>query len=135
MKKYIKKNRYDYLGIASSGICLVHCLATPIIMAVQGYYKVNLSLTHGKGIPYWDYLFLSTCFLAVYFTTKEAISQKIIIAFWSFFILFAIAILFEEDFKYLDILGYISSIGLIITHLLNILNCRKCQTKNSQLQS
>ncbi|MET3129686.1 lipid-A-disaccharide synthase-like uncharacterized protein [Arcicella rosea] len=135
MKNSISKYLYDYLGIAGSGICLVHCLATPIVMFVKTFYETKMDISSHEGIHYWDYLFLTICFIAVYFTTKEATSSKITIAFWSFFVLFACSILFEEDFKYLNLVGYFSSIALIITHLVNLRNCKKCHIKNSQLQS
>ncbi len=134
MKKLFYKYGYDYLGILGSGICLVHCLATPLIMLVQAYYKTEVSISSHEGIRYWDYIFLITCFVAVFFTTKESTSQKISSSFWLFFFFFAIAILFEDDFKYINLLGYFASVGLIITHIINIRNCRRCQTKNSPLQ-
>ncbi len=125
MKKV--KYYYDYLGIASSGICLVHCLATPILMLVQAYYKTDLSVSDQEGLRYLDYLFVAICFVAVYYTTQDVISSPISTVFWLFFGAFAISILFEDDFQYLNFVGYFSSVALIITHLINIRNCKKCQ--------
>lgn len=135
MKKLISNYFYDYLGMTSSAICLIHCLVTPIVMLVKPFYDVRMRLPSHEGIPFWDYLFLFGCFIAVFFTTKEASSFKISVAFWSFFLLFAISILFEDDFKYLNFLGYFSSLALIITHFIHLRNCKKCHIKNSQLPS
>jgi hypothetical protein len=125
MKKYF----YDYLGIMGSGLCLVHCLATPILLITQPYFQgEKWGITPEN--QYWDYLFLLVCFVAVFTTTKHLESSKIVMSFWTFFLFFSIAILFEDDFKYLNYLGYGSSIGLIITHLINIKHCKRCQTKS-----
>ncbi|MES2518504.1 MAG: MerC domain-containing protein [Bacteroidota bacterium] len=123
MRKYF----YDYLGIISSGICLIHCLATPILFFVQRYFQKKLQSDAYEN-QYWDYVFLLVSFIAVFSTTQHLKSRRIIVVFWAFFTLFAVAILFEDDFKYLNFLGYTSSIGLIITHLLNIKHCKKCQS-------
>lgn len=125
MRKY--RYYYDYLGIVSSGVCLVHCLATPILMLIQAYYKTGLNVSDQEELRYLDYVFVSVCFLAVYFTTKEEVSRKINTVFWLFFLFFALSILFEDDFQYLNFVGYFSSFGLIITHLINIKKCKKCQ--------
>jgi hypothetical protein len=134
MKSNLLKYFYDYLGIASSGLCLVHCLATPIMIFVQQYYHhSSLKESPDENGFYWDYLFVFICFTAVYFTTQNINSRKIQVSFWGFFTLFATAILFEDDFRNLQFVGYFSSIGLIITHFINIKYCRKCQIKNSPL--
>lgn len=132
-----KTNSYlfDYLGIAGSGICLIHCLFTPILIFLKPYLQDTLL----NGVPdehhYWDYAFLLISFIAVFSATQHTNSKKITKWFWVFFSLFAIAILFEDDFKYLPFLGYAASIGLIITHFVNIKHCKKCQTENFQLPS
>lgn len=64
MKTILSKYFYDYLGIASSSICLKHCLATPIMIFVRQYYYQNLPNENGF---YCDYLFVFVCFAAVYF--------------------------------------------------------------------
>lgn len=127
MKKYF----FDYLGIFGSGLCLLHCLATPVLIFTRPYFQEKVS--NGVENHYWDYLFLLVCFVAVFSTTLHLESKKIATSFWLFFVPFAISILFEEDFKYLDFVGYGSSIGLIVTHLINIKHCKKCQTKNCPL--
>lgn len=127
MKKYF----YDYLGIAGSGMCLIHCLAMPILFFVQNSFAKDLL----KGLDleniYLDYLFVLLCFFAVFSVTKHSDSWKINASFWLFFTLFSISVLFEEDFEHLDFLGYGASLGLIITHIININHEKKCQIENS----
>jgi uncharacterized membrane protein YoaK (UPF0700 family) len=131
----MKKHFYDYLGIAGSGMCMIHCLAMPILFFIQN----SLAKDVLKGLDlenvYLDYLFVLLCFAAVFSVTKHHNSWKISTSFWVFFVLFAISVLFEEDFEHLDFLGYGASIGLIITHIINIKYCKKCQIENSPLPS
>jgi hypothetical protein len=127
MKKYF----YDYLGIAGSGMCLIHCLAMPILFFVQNSFAKDLLKGMDLENIYLDYLFVLLCFFAVFSVTKYNDSWKIITSFWIFFTLFSVSILFEEDFENLDFLGYGASLGLIITHFININHCKKCQIENS----
>jgi hypothetical protein len=134
MKSSLSKYFYDYLGIASSGLCLVHCLATPLMLFIQQYhFYQSPNISPDTQDSYWEYLFVFISFMAIYFTTQNIDSRKIQISFWAFFSLFAISILFEDDFENLQFVGYTSSIGLIITHIINIKYCNKCQIKNSPL--
>ncbi len=131
----MKKQYYDYLGIAGSGMCLIHCLAMPTLFFIQNLFARELF----KGLDleniYLDYLFVLVCFFAVYSVTKRSNSQKVNTSFWLFFGLFSISVLFEENFEYLEYLGYIASLGLIITHIVNINHIKKCQIENSPLPS
>lgn len=136
MKASLSKFFYDYLGIASSGLCLIHCISTPLLIFIRQYYhQISPKISPNENDFYWDYLFVFICFTAIFFTTQNIDSRKIQTSFWGFFTLFAIAILFEDDFENLQFMGYFSSIGLIITHFINIKHCRKCQIKNSPLPS
>ena len=131
MKKYF----YDYLGIAGSGLCLIHCLTMPVLFFVQN--ALGRDLLKGVDLEniYLDYLFIGLCFFAIFSITKQNDSWKITTSFWLFFLLFSISILFEEDFEYLNFLGYGASLGLIITHIININHFKKCQIENSPLPS
>ena len=131
MKKYF----YDYLGIAGSGLCLIHCLAMPVLFFVQN--SLGRDLLKGMDLEniYLDYLFIALCFFAIFSVTKNSNSRKTIVSFWFFFLLFSISILFEEDFEYLNFVGYGASLGLIITHIININHIKKCQIENSPLPS
>lgn len=131
----MKKHFYDYLGIAGSGMCLIHCLAIPILFFVQNSIAKDVLKGLDLENVYLDYLFVLLCFFAVFSVTKQNDSWKISTSFWVFFILFSISVLFEEDFEHLDLLGYGASLGLIITHIININHCKKCQTENSPLPS
>lgn len=131
----MKKNIYDYLGIAGSGLCLIHCLAMPTLFFIQNSFAKDLVKGWNLENVYLDYLFVLLCFFAVFSVTKYGNSWKITTSFWLFFLLFSISILFEEDFEYLNFLGYGASLGLITIHIININHIKKCQIKNSPLPS
>jgi hypothetical protein len=120
----MKKSFYDYLGITGSGLCLIHCLAMPVLFFIQNSFAKDFL----KGLDleniYLDYLFVLLCFCAVVVVTRNSNSRKINVSFWLFFLLFSISVLFEEDIEYLNFLGYGASLGLIITHIININYCK-----------
>ncbi|WP_044172236.1 MerC domain-containing protein [Flectobacillus major] len=124
---------YDYLGIFSSAICLVHCLATPIIMFLKAYYQYSQTqVALDEAHDCWDYVFVLLCFIAVFSTTRSCVSIRIVRAFWLAFLAFAVAIIFEDDLPFLQYVGYIASLALIVIHFFNIRFCKKCQIKNFQ---
>ena len=135
MKANLLKYFYDYLGIAGSGMCLIHCLAMPVLFFIQNSFAKDLLKNWDLENIYLDYLFVLLCFFAIFSVTQYTNSWKINTSFWVCFTLFTISILFEEDFKYLDFLGYGASLGLIITHIINIKYRKKCQIENSPLPS
>ena len=65
-KFYIKS---DSLGVAASGLCLIHCIATPFLFAIQPL------IVYADGAPIWwkslDYFFLLISFFAVYQSAKN----------------------------------------------------------------
>ena len=131
----MKRNFYDYLGITGSGLCLIHCLAMPVLFFIQNSFAKDFLKGLDLENVYLDYLFVLLCFCAVIVVTKNCNSRKINFSFWLFFLLFSISVLFEEDFEYLNFLGYIASLGLIITHIININHIKKCQIENCQSPS
>lgn len=113
----------DKAGIASAILCMVHCLAVPLL------FLVKLSFTHnspGVTLPSWweqmDYVFLAISFAAVYHAAGHARKQLIKRLLWAFWSVLAVAILFKSTLFWLT---YIASFGLIGTHLLNIRSMRK----------
>ena len=131
----MKRNFYDYLGITGSGLCLIHCLAMPVLFFIQNSFAKDFLKGMDLENIYLDYLFIALSFVAIFSITKQNDSWKITASFWLFFLLFSISILFEEDFEYLNFLGYGASLGLIITHIININHIKKCQIENCQSPS
>lgn len=105
----------DWLGIVSTTVCLVHCIATPVLILASG---VILGL---EGV---EYVALLGAFLAVYFVWPHAHTQ-----YTRFFLviglLFLTGSVLVEHFavQLTEAVPYVKYSGsgiLIITHLNNI---------------
>ena len=109
----------DKIGIAASILCLIHCLAIPIIFTLSAdtLYLVQHEL------PIIDYLFAIIALVAAVLSAKKTHNKKVKIAFatgWTFFI---VGVLFHHN-PSLFYLLHIGSLILIVTHIKNIKSCR-----------
>lgn len=112
--------RADWMGITGSVLCIIHCLITPVaVMTSTLLQHDSLRL----GFLSLDYLFIGINILAVWSATRHA-SHQIEMALWSLLVLFAAGLLLEEIHESFAYLAYTASIGLVISHLLNIRYCR-----------
>ncbi|TNE36076.1 MerC domain-containing protein, partial [bacterium] len=100
-------------------LCLIHCLAIPIIFTLSAdtLYLVQHEL------PIIDYLFAIIALVAAVMSAKKTHNKKVKIAFatgWTFFI---VGVLFHHN-PSLFYLLHIGSLILIVTHIKNIKSCR-----------
>ncbi len=107
----------DYLGIAGSILCIVHCLVTPVLIMTSTLLKDELVRTSFAGL---DYAFIGVNIIAVYFATRHATSPIIKMALWGFLSLFSVALLLENNSRVFEYLTYAASIGLVLTHMANL---------------
>ncbi|MGY0392210.1 MerC domain-containing protein [Bizionia sp. KMM 8389] len=122
------KQKSDELGVMASGLCLIHCVATPFLFIVQ-----SCSLSGCTDTPVWwrliDYVFLVISFFAIYQTTQNTSSNWIKPAlWWSWGVLFFIIV--NEHLAWFSIPEYaiyIPAIALITLHLYNKKYCQ-CDT-------
>lgn len=110
----------DNLGAIASGLCLVHCLATPFLFVAQA----SISGIHIKGPMWWsqlDYLFLILSFWAVFKTTSITTVAYIKPAMWVSWGVLTGLILNEKIyfFELPEALTYFFAIVLIGLHLYN----------------
>ncbi len=114
----------DYLGISSATVCLIHCLATPILMSLgisvhdHGHahdHGWTMLLSHG-----WDFLFLGIGFLAVLWSANHTkhLGRKVLL--WASFLFLAGAVLLEDHGATFQYFTYAASLVLIATHAANI---------------
>lgn len=109
----------DYIGVAGSVLCLVHCLITPVLALGS-----SLSIDHNEAGGWLDYLFILVNGLAVFFATREHRSPALRLFLWGSFALFSVSLLLEHEFAGFKILGYVGSGLLILGHLYNLIYCR-----------
>ncbi len=116
MKSTTLTSKADYIGITGSLLCIIHCLATPILLLTVNFAHESLKV----GYLSLDYVFIVVNIFAVYHATKHAHSVVIKRALWSFLVLFTACLLLEEVSETFEYIGYAASLGLVVTHLINI---------------
>lgn len=125
MNLSLKKS--DAIGALASGLCMIHCFATPFIFIVQ-----SCSVSCCDAAPSWwkwiDYFFLAISFLAVYQTTKTTNKRWIKPALWMSWIALFLTIV-NERLGWValpEVVTYIAAMALVVLHLYNL---RYCQCK------
>ena len=120
----------DSIGIIASTLCIIHCIATPLLFVVKA-----CSATCCAEAPIWwqlvDYLFLIISFIAIYFICKNLSIQWLKISFWSAWIVLLLTIL-NHTFEIVSLpeyFIYIPAATIIILHFYNLQFC-KCEDKS-----
>ncbi|MCC5930595.1 MAG: MerC domain-containing protein [Cyclobacteriaceae bacterium] len=119
----IRRNA-DLIGILSSSLCIVHCLAVPVFIAITA---VSHSFAHHHHYHWLDYVFIAFAATAVYFAALRNPSARIKAGLWFSLVLFGIGLLLHDlshDFLYLSLVG---SAGLVYFHILNFRQHRTCK--------
>lgn len=119
------QNKSDLIGAFASGLCLLHCVAVPLLFIVQ-----TSSVSCCEASPYWwkwlDYLFLIISFMAIYRSNKTTTKRWIGKALWLSWGTLAFLILNEklEWFSIPEFTIYIPALALIFLHLYNQKYCQ-----------
>ena len=118
----------DYLGVISGGLCLLHCIATPLL------FISNAELA-GHGTPReWqllNFVFLAISFLAITTSAKNSSNSTVKVLFY---VLWAIlfGLIFNESihiFHLPELATYISAFSLCCLHVYNLKYCQ-CEDEN-----
>lgn len=111
----------DTIGAATSGLCALHCIATPFIF---------LAKAGSVHVPEWyhmiDYVFIVISFAAIYFAAKNSTKNWMRIALWATWAVLLSAIL-NETFEIRPLPEasvYIPAIIIAALHLYNQKYCR-----------
>ncbi|MCM5663212.1 MerC domain-containing protein [Galbibacter mesophilus] len=126
----IKESRFQLssfsnaIGISVAGLCLVHCLATPLIFIAQANVQAQESTHFIWSIL--DIVFLSISLVAIFWSAKSTSKQWMRIALWTNWILIALFIFNEKLalFPLPEILMYALTSILIILHIVNVKYCK-----------
>ena len=126
----ISLQKSDAVGALSSGLCMIHCLATPIF-----FFATTCSTTCCTAAPLWwqwmDYFFLAVSFAAVKYSTKTSNNNFIKYALWLSWIGLFILIL-NVKFLWFNVpenTKFIPAFSLIGFHLYNIRYCNSQSEK------
>ena len=120
----------DTIGVLSSGLCMIHCIATPFF-----FVATACSATCCSAAPLWwqwlDYFFLIVSFVAVRYSTISTNSRLIEIGLWASWVGLLIFIL-NAKFLWFNIspnAKFIPAFTLIGLHLYNRMYCQ-CEQKS-----
>lgn len=118
----------DNIGAIASTLCLIHCIATPLLFIAQ-----SCSVTCCSSSPDWwrslDFLFLIISFFSVHQSTQNTTKNWIKPALWvSFISLFIVVINERINLVHMnENILYLPALSLITLHLYNKKYC-KCDT-------
>lgn len=111
--------RSDSLGTLASGLCMLHCLTTPLLFMIHPISAhVETTLVWWKSL---DYVFLFVSFFAVYWSSKNSSKKGVKYVLWISWIALTLAILNEKmELFYLgELVIYIPALSLFFTHVHN----------------
>ena len=123
--------RSDLIGAVTSGLCVVHCLATPLLFVAQSCTVSSCCHTTPTWWSTIDLLFIAISAMAVYQSgtnTSNSLLKYALITNWS---ILTILITNERmDFFILgEIWKYLAAFGLISLHIYNSKFC-KCKDES-----
>ena len=123
-------SKADYMGMAGSILCLIHCLITPAL-ALGSSLSVH---SHAVGgIFNLDYLFILVNGIAVYFATREHRIPLLRVFLWGSWLLFSVSLLLENMHPFFKIMGYVGSGLLIVGHGYNLIYCRPWRVAHGEM--
>ncbi len=99
------------MGIVNTAICLVHCLALPLLVSVGGAFFAHPLASVG---------FVVLAFVAVYFATRNSTDIRVVRFLWAMAVVFGLALLLEPVWHWMHDVGVVASALLIVGHLLNL---------------
>jgi len=123
MKLIIKYS--DYIGASASGLCFIHCLATPILFLSQA----SLVSIGNEMLFLWqslNFFLLTISAIAVYYSIKNSSSLSVntlLVLTWFILLCLIITEVFEI-FSVPEFYSYITAISLSGLHIYNLKYCR-----------
>ena len=123
MKLIIKNS--DYIGASTSGLCMLHCFATPLIFLSQSA-AINISLDITFLWYSLNYMFLLISFIAIYYSVKNSSNFLVKVLLYLFWLLLSALIINEglSIFPVPELYTYISALSLSSLHIYNLKYCR-----------
>ncbi|BDD05692.1 MerC domain-containing protein [Aureibacter tunicatorum] len=121
--------RSDIFGAMASGLCLIHCMATPLLFIAQ-----TCSSTCCDSSPFWwksiDFLFIAISFIAIYQSSKTTSKHWVKVAFWANWSAMLLVILNENIalVQLPELSIYALATSLILLHIYNKKFCQ-CKAK------
>ena len=131
MISLIKQAKHlNLLGVTASGLCLIHCLMTPLFFSLQAS-TFGLRNEHWSWWQMVDLVFLFISGIAVFVSASHTSKPWMKYALWVSWITLSCIILNEkfQVFRIVEAAIYVPSISLIVLHMYNHKYC-KCADTN-----
>ena len=114
----------DIIGAAASSLCLIHCLATPLLFVAH----TNVSYLAASKPQWWgilDYVFLFISLIAIIWSSKNTSKKWIGRALWVSWLVLTVIIINEKLalFTLIEEAVYIPTLALVFFHLYNRKYC------------
>ncbi len=116
----------DIVGAVASGLCLIHCIATPFLFIAQSCAVSGCC----ESSPVWwssiDYLFIGITFFAVYQSGRHTSKPWVKYALFAIWGILTLLILNEKlaYFGISELWKYSTAFGLIGLHIYNLKFCQ-----------
>jgi len=121
----------DIVGAVASGLCAIHCIATPFLFIAQ---SCSVTGCCDSGPAWWssiDYLFIGITFFAVYQSGKNPSKSWVKYALFTIWVILSFLVL-NGKVNFLNISEwwkYLMAFGLISLHMYNLKFC-KCSEES-----
>ena len=128
MKKFAVDSelfKSDALGAIASGLCILHCLATPFFFIASA-----CSLSCCNNAPLWwqwmDYVFLGISFIAIKYATKSSAKDWVVQGLWISWgsLFFTILNVKMEWIHLAENIKFIPAFALVGFHMYNMRYCQ-----------
>lgn len=126
----------DLFGASASTLCLIHCLATPLLFLAQAHGATDHHQHVEGAVPlFWevlDYVFLVISALAVFYSTRNTTHKWTPLLMWSSFGGLAALILNEKlHLFHIDhVFVFLPAVSLVVLHLYNRRHCHNQSCAN-----
>ena len=116
---------WDHWGMLASALCVVHCIATPIVALVLPAIAANEGVTHGV-LAVAVVLFALLAFLPA---TKIHGKHRVLVLGMAGVLLIWTALLLPEEWvgdRFRDLLTMAGGVTMVAAHVFNAVLCRRC---------
>src|SRR5690554_582520 len=113
--KQLTMSNSDILGVCSSLLCLLHCLAFPLFLSA-GYLLNHSSGGHWHGM---DYLFVLLGLIAAWASGRKTASRGLKLGFWLTISVFSLSVSLHDRWFWMIYVSALASLILIALHVVH----------------
>ena len=115
----------DLIGAVASGLCIIHCVATPFLFIVHTCQVTGCCTAGPAWWNYLDYLFIGVTFFAVHWSSKNTTKPWVKYSLYASWLILSLLVI-NEKMAYIplsELWKYSAAFILIGLHLYNKKYC------------